>query len=262
MRQASSLLDAIWTPTSRLANIVLDSLPNYAGEIDVVYHRGVVTTATPEDRLSVRSPEELSGRLSSLGAERIRRAGDAIKSMADISETDVGFRFLRLDTTSMSEVLRYPDDSDQAQLDLDVNSVKVDRTGEDLLLQVLIDGGLELSLPIATEQHEGQEVFVVDDDALIACFDKDVSLDLVRVIASREPLRAVFRDSGIASDAARINAEQIFREISPATDCDEIAAFVVSSLQGANLLAKAQRSPVPVERFKEVLFASVLRRIG
>ena len=87
---------------------------------------------------------------------------------------------------------------------------------------MLLDWGLELTMPISVEQIEGHEVFVVEDDALIACFDTEVSLSVVRAIAKREPLRAVFRDSGFASDDARINAEQIFREISPATDVKAI----------------------------------------
>ncbi len=87
---------------------------------------------------------------------------------------------------------------------------------------MLLDWGLDLTLPIAVEAVEGHEVFVVEDGALIACFDDEVEPELVRAIAKREPLRAVFRDSGFASDAARINAEQIFKELSPATDVKAI----------------------------------------
>lgn len=77
-------------------------------------------------------------------------------------------------------------------------------------------------MEITIEQIDGHEVFVVEDGVLIACFDSEVSLDLARAIAKREPLRAVFRDSSFASDDARINAEQIFREVSPATDVKAI----------------------------------------
>jgi adenine-specific DNA-methyltransferase len=96
--------------------------------------------------------------------------------------------------------------------------VKSDRAGEDLLFQVLLDWGLELTMPISVEQIDGREVFVVEDGALIACFDTEVTPALVRGIALREPLRAVFRDSGFVTDADRINAEQLFAEVSPATD--------------------------------------------
>lgn len=83
---------------------------------------------------------------------------------------------------------------------------------------MLLDWGLELTMPIAVEQIADQQVFVVEDDALIACFAEEVSSEVVSAIAERKPLRAVFRDSGFANDADRINAEQIFAERSPATD--------------------------------------------
>lgn len=118
--------------------------------------------------------------------------------------------------------MRTPDETEQQTLSGLGDSVKPDRSGEDLLFQVLLDWGLELTMPIRVEMLEGHEVYFVEDDALIACFDSEVSPDLVRAIAKREPLRAVFRDSGFASDDARINAEQIFREISPATDVKAI----------------------------------------
>ncbi len=82
----------------------------------------------------------------------------------------------------------------------------------------MLEGGLELSLPVVCEQIEEHELFTVDDGALIACFDCVVTTGIVREMALREPLRAVFRDSGFASDADRINAEQVFREVSPGTD--------------------------------------------
>jgi adenine-specific DNA-methyltransferase len=119
-------------------------------------------------------------------------------------------------------VLRAPDEAEQTQLDLSVQSVKPDRSGEDLLFQVLLNWGLELSLPISVEQINGHEVMVVDGGAVIACFDKQIDLEVVRQIAKREPLRAVFLDAGFGSDDARINADQIFREVSPSTDVKTI----------------------------------------
>jgi adenine-specific DNA-methyltransferase len=158
--------------------------------------------------------------IAALSRERIRLAGQKVLEDAGLTGDglDIGFRALRVDTTNMADVLRTPDVTDQAQLAGLEDSVKPDRSGEDLLFQVLLDWGLELSMPISVEQIEGHEVFVVEDDALIACFDTEVSTELVRAIAKREPLRAVFRDSGFVSDDARINAEQIFREVSPSTD--------------------------------------------
>lgn len=158
-------------------------------------------------------------RISQIARERIRRAGQEIREKAGLTgdSIDIGFRTLTVDTTSLSEVLGTPDETGQAELMGLVDSIKADRSGEDLLFQVILDWGLELTMPISVEQVDGYELFLVDDDSLIACFDSEISSELIRSIAKREPLRAVFRDSGFVSDSARINAEQIFREISPDT---------------------------------------------
>ena len=158
--------------------------------------------------------------IASLARDRLRRS--AAQIAVSSPSIDLGFRSFNVDSTNLADVLRAPDEAEQTQLDLSVASVKPDRSGEDLLFQVLLDWGLELSLPICIEQTDGHEVFVVDDGALIACFDKQVDLEVVRQVAKREPLRAVFLDAGFATDDARINAEQIFREVSPSTDVKTI----------------------------------------
>lgn len=122
----------------------------------------------------------------------------------------------------MADVLSAPDALTQDRLDFQTGNVKPDRTGEDLLFQVLLDWGLEPTMPISVEQIAAHEVFVVEDGALVACFDDQLTPPLVREIAKREPLRAVFRDSGFRSDADRINAEQVFAEVSPGTDLKAI----------------------------------------
>lgn len=127
-----------------------------------------------------------------------------------------------MDTTNLADVLRTPDSLDQGELNLYTASVKPNRTGEDLLFQVLLDWGLDLTMPIAVEVINGHEVFVVEGDALMACFADEVSVEVVKSIALRQPLRAVFRDSGFGTDADRINAEQVFAERSPATDVKTI----------------------------------------
>lgn len=162
--------------------------------------------------------------IADIAKERIRRAGAKIKGEAGdaAAALDTGFRALRVDTTNKADVLRTPDQVTQAALPTFADSVKPGRTGEDLLFEVLLDWGLELTLPIARETIEDHEVFIVDDGALIACFAERVTPGVVTAIARRQPLRAVFRDSGFASDAERINAEQIFREVSPATDVKAI----------------------------------------
>jgi adenine-specific DNA-methyltransferase len=154
--------------------------------------------------------------VAEIGKQRLRLAGAHLRLKA--AKLDLGFRSLKVDTSNMADVLRTPDATSQSELDLYADSVKPERTSEDLLFQVLLDWGLELAMSIAVEQIEGQEMVVVEDGALIACFDHKVTPALVRVIADRHPLRAVFRDSGFATDADRINAEQVFAEVSPSTD--------------------------------------------
>lgn len=164
--------------------------------------------------------------VAELAVERIRRAGARIAQNANLPNgyLDTGYRMLRVDTTNCADVIRIPDEVSQGTLELHTCSLKPDRSDEDLLFQVLLDWGLELSMPISVENIEGHNVFIVEDNAIISCFstETEVSPELVRAIAKREPLRAVFCDSGFASDAARINAEQIFREISPSTDVKAI----------------------------------------
>ena len=157
--------------------------------------------------------------IADFARERIRRVGAKVREEAGLAADglDLGFRALKIDTTNMAEVLRIPDETEQETLPGLEDSVKTARTGEDLLFQVLLDWGLELTMPITVEKLEGGEVFVVEDDVILTCFEAEVSPELVLAIAKREPLRAVFLDAGFASDAARINAEQIFREVSPET---------------------------------------------
>jgi adenine-specific DNA-methyltransferase len=137
---------------------------------------------------------------------------------ADDLLLDSGFRVLKIDSSNLSDTLATADDLVQAALAEAIDSVKPDRTDEDLLFQVLLDWGLDLAEPITVEEQGGTRVLAVAEDALIACFAGEVAPDVVRAIAERHPLRAVFRDAGFASDAARINAEQVFREVSPETE--------------------------------------------
>ena len=157
--------------------------------------------------------------IAEIAKERIRREGARV---ATLSGPDIGFRVLRVDTTNMVELERATDDLAQASLTDAIDSVKPDRTDEDLLFQVLIDWGLDLSVPIESECVRERGIFRVADDALIACFSEVVSADVVTYIAQLKPLRAVFRDSAFRTDADRINAEQLFRELSPNTEVKTI----------------------------------------
>ena len=162
--------------------------------------------------------------VSELARERVRRSGAAVRETAALmaDELDIGFRALTIDTSGFAPVLRAPDELEQHDLELFTASLEADRTGADLLFQVMLDWGLDLSLPITCAEVAERDVFTVDSDALIACFAEEVTDDVVQAIATRRPLRVVFKDSGFSSDAARINAEQIFREVSPETEVKAI----------------------------------------
>ncbi|MDN5698815.1 MAG: site-specific DNA-methyltransferase [Kocuria sp.] len=131
---------------------------------------------------------------------------------------DSGFRALRVDTSNLIDTLAVPDSLSQDMLSGAINSVRPDRDTYDLLFQVLLDWALDLSEPVVAEQVDGREILSVAEGALVACFSGDINPTIISEVARRQPLRAVFLDSGFATDAARINAEQVFREVSPATE--------------------------------------------
>lgn len=158
--------------------------------------------------------------IAQISKERIRRAGQKILE-GDCHpdwDRDVGFRVLKVDTSNMKDIYYRPDELSQGDLLEAVDNVKPDRTPEDLLFQVLVDWGVDLTLPIRCETLQEKTVFFVDDNALVACFDSGVTEDLVKELAKHEPLRVVFRDNGFVSDAVKINVEQIFRQLSPSTE--------------------------------------------
>ncbi|WP_256998384.1 site-specific DNA-methyltransferase [Cutibacterium avidum] len=160
--------------------------------------------------------------VAAISRDRLKRVSRKITSQLSVGSLDIGFRAFCIDTTNMVDVSASADDLGQGALDGLISSVKPYRTGDDLLFQVMLDWGLELSLPIEREAIDGQELVTVDDGALVACFDENVAPTVVREMAVRQPLRAVFRDDAFNSDAARINAEQIFRELSPSTEVKAI----------------------------------------
>lgn len=162
--------------------------------------------------------------IADVGKERIRLAGKKIKEESGLYgvNLDIGFRVLKIDTSNMKDVYYSPDDQAQANLLDQIGNVKEDRTAEDLLFQVLLDWGVGLDLPIVREKIQGKEIFLVDENALAACFDAGLNEDFVKELAKRKPLRAVFRDAGFASDDVKINVEQIFKLISPETEVRSI----------------------------------------
>lgn len=160
-----------------------------------------------------------------IGKERIRRAGEKIlkEQLANNNSTlnspnsklDIGFRVLKLDSTNMKDVYYAPGDYDQDFLHQLESNIKDDRTDLDLLFGCLIEWGLPLSLPYKSEQIDGCTVHTYNDGDLIACFDANVPESVVKEIAQRRPLRAVFRDSGFESSPEKINMFEIFKLYMP-----------------------------------------------
>ena len=177
--------------------------------------------------------------IADIGKKRIRLAGKKIKKEIEnkgkqknllddyknnADDLDIGFRVLKVDSSNMEDVYYRPDEVIQQKIEGIADNIKPDRTTEDLLFQVLLSWGVDLSLPITKEKLSGIDVFFIDDNALAACFVKDgkVTEELCREIAKRKPLRVVFRDSGFENDSVKINVEQIFKLESPSTDIKTI----------------------------------------
>jgi adenine-specific DNA-methyltransferase len=175
--------------------------------------------------------------IAEISKERIRRAGKLIKNkmgritdetnqelpMIDaVSALDIGFRVLKVDSSNMTDVYYTPDSIDQDLLSQMTDNIKPHRSPEDLLFQVLLDWGVDLSLPVRKETIQGKLIFFVDENALVACFDTKMNEELVKELARFNPLRVVFRDNGFVSDAVKINVDQIFKQMSPGTEVKSI----------------------------------------
>jgi adenine-specific DNA-methyltransferase len=155
-----------------------------------------------------------------IGKERIRRAGDKIKAEAGLTaqNLDIGFRVLKLDDTNMNDVYYAAGDYTQDLIMQMESNIKPDRTDMDLLYGCLLDWGLPLSMPHSHEKIDGFTVHTYNDGDLIACFEERISEKAIREIASRKPLRAVFRDSSFSSSPEKINVFEIFKLLAPNTN--------------------------------------------
>ena len=165
--------------------------------------------------------------ISELSKERIRRAGrQVLKGESHENwNMDIGFRVLKTDTSNMADVFYTPGEIGQDDLLAAVDNIKPGRENpEDLLFQVLVDWGVDLTLPIRSETILSKTVFFVNKEPydLIACFDTGITEELVKELAKHEPMRVVFRGNGFVSDAVKINVDQVFRQLSPATDVKSI----------------------------------------
>lgn len=190
--------------------------------------------------IMVQLPEQTDGKseaykagyknICEIGKERIRRAANKVKEekrakaekdgmFADYEDTqDYGFRVYRLDSSNMQDVYYRPQDYKQDTLDMFADNIKPDRTADDLLAQVMLDWGLPLSYKIEQISILGKQVFKVAQDSLLACFDTGIDEVFAKEIAKEKPLRVVFRDNGFANDTAKINVQQLLKQLTPKTD--------------------------------------------
>lgn len=222
-------------PTS-LIELLIDSIDEH-NAIFMDFFSGSATTAHAimhlnaldgghKQYIMVQLPEQTDAKseaykagyktICDIGEERIRRAGKKIKEETG-ADIDYGFRCFRVDSSNMKDVYYKPSDVKQGELDLFTDNIKEDRTPEDLLIQVMLDLGVLLSSKVEEEEIAGKKVFSVADGYLMACFDRDVTDDVVTAIARKHPFYAVFRDSSFSSDSVAANFEQIFDTYSPQT---------------------------------------------
>lgn len=214
------LMDRILAIASDKDSIVLDFFSGSASMAHAVMqknandngHRKYIMVQIPEKSYSPDYPT-----LCDIGKERIRRAGRKIQEEAPLTtqDLDIGFRVLKLDSSNMKDVYYAPGEVSQAGLLDMVSNIKEDRSALDLLFGCLLEWNLPLSLPYRSESIDGCTVHTYNDGDLIACFDKDIPDSVIREIARRKPLRAVFRDASFADSPAKINVFEIFKLLAP-----------------------------------------------
>ena len=236
--------------TPKVVSICIEHIQSFTGDNDIVldFFSGSATTAHAVMQLNaedgghrkfimVQLPESCDEtseaykagykNICEIGKERIRRAGEKIKAEnpQTAQDLDIGFRVLKLDDTNMKDVYYAADDYEQQNLVDMISNIKEDRTDLDLLFGCLLDWGLPLSMPHQSEQIDGCTVHTYNDGDLIACFDANVPESVVKEIAKRKPLRAVFRDSSFADSPSKINVFEIFKLYMP-EDANDISKRV------------------------------------
>ena len=159
-----------------------------------------------------------------IAKERIRRAGKKIKEESPLTtqDLDTGFRVFRIDSGNYKDVTMQPNEYDQQMLDLFVDNIKADRTDLDLLFGAMLAWGVQLSLPMTTEEVDGCKIYAVDGNGLVACFAENISENVVQAMAAKQPLRVLFRDSCFNEDKTKIN---IFERFKQQLDWDEKEAI-------------------------------------
>lgn len=221
-----TVYDAVFAATSQCKDAII--LDFFSGSATTAH---AVMQLNSEDGgkrkfIMVQLPEKceeeslsMYSNICEIGKERIRCAGEKIKADQGIKAIglDVGFRVLKLDSTNMKDVYYAADQYSQGLLATLVSNIKEDRTDLDLLFGCLLEWGLPLSLPHTNEVIDEVEVHTINNGDLMACFSQNISETVVKEIAKRQPLRAVFRDNSFANSPEKINVEEIFKLISPNT---------------------------------------------
>ena len=183
-------------------------------------HRKFIMVQIPENCEGNSEAQKINAKtICDIGEERIRRAGKKIKEENPMfaGDLDTGFRVLKLDSSNMNDVYYNPNAMTQSLLDEIVDNIKPDRTPLDLLFQVMLELGIELSAKITEKEINGKKYYQVNENDIVACFDDNLDNDLLTKIAKLQPLYAVFKDSSFATDSVGINNEQIFKTYSPGT---------------------------------------------
>lgn len=227
-------------PSSLISTLIKSCTYNLKDSIVLDFFSGSATTAHAVMQLNsedggnrkfimVQLPEKTEEKseafkagyknICEIGKERIRRAGKKIKEESPLTtqDLDTGFRVLKLDSTNMQDIYYSPKDISQADLFSQVDNVKPNRTGEDLLFQVMLELGATLDSKIETTTVAGKTIYNVAEGYLVACFDPDVTDDVVKSIAQMQPAYAVLRDTSMKDDSTATNFEQIFKTYSPDT---------------------------------------------
>lgn len=170
-------------------------------------------------QLPEQTPEKSEARkagyntICEIGKERIRRAGAKIQAEHPEATIDTGFRVLRLDSSNMKEVYFEPAALSQENIFAQVDSVKYDRTELDLLFGCMVDWGVQLSYPLRKEEVAGKHLHIVNEGALVACFDEEINIEAISHIAEMKPLRVIFRESCFATDADKLNIYEQFKQL-------------------------------------------------
>lgn len=183
-------------------------------------HRKYILCTLDEEVSEKSSAKDAGYRtIDQISRERIRRAADKIRNQnpENAQNQDFGFKAFKLDTSNFKDVYQSPEQYQQVNLLDNISNIKENRNDLDLLFQVMLTWGMELSLSVKKEQLAQSTIYNVAENALIACFAEDITEDVIRQIAQKEPLRAVFKDSSFANSADKTNLSQIFKEVSPKT---------------------------------------------